>query len=27
MSAELRGSARYLTKTGRCIFCDVIAQN
>ena len=26
MSAELRGSARYLTKTGRCIFCDVIAQ-
>jgi len=26
MAATLRGSARYLTKTGRCIFCDVIAQ-
>ena len=26
MAGKLRGSARYLTKTGRCIYCDVIAQ-
>lgn len=26
MSDKLRGAARHLTKTGRCIYCDVIAQ-
>jgi UDPglucose--hexose-1-phosphate uridylyltransferase len=26
MSDKLRGAARHLSKTGRCIYCDVIAQ-
>ena len=26
MAEKLRGAARHLSKTGRCIFCDLIAQ-